>query len=159
MERLKRGIAFWVLLFVGVALAVSGQAQVKTQVKKRLYAANIMNGGKGVGASVLNEAPSGYTVVARTFSAPDQQVYEAALRLSETDTRQILLCSNVDAVAEDCTYGADGNLDIEEAVNGQMLYLAGGITPIEFLNALYGGTLLIELNDGGLGSGAYVRIF
>ena len=153
MERLQRGFVFWILLLVTLALPVSAQ----TTIKKILYQAQIKVGSSGVGSSLLQPKPGSYDVLVRTHAYPNYSVDKVALKI-EGDPREIVLCRNADPVFEDCTYAADGNLDLEAVVNGSALFLAG-ISGAEFNAALTAGDLTIELSDGGLGIGTYIRIF
>jgi len=153
MDRLQRGFTFWVLLFVTLALPLSAQ----TTFKKMLYQAKITVGVTGTGSSVLQPTPSGYGVMVRTHAYPNYTVDKVALRISG-DSREIVLCKNNDAVADDCTYASDGNLDLEGVVNSSALIIAG-VSGAEFRNALTAETMTIELSDGGLGVGTYIRIF
>lgn len=153
MNRLQRAFAFWVLLFFTLALPISAQ----TTMKKILFQAQIKIGVTGKGSSVLQPKPGGYEVMVRTWAYPNYSVDKAALRISG-DPREIVLCKNDDPVADDCDYASDGNLDLESVVNSSALIIAG-MSGAEFQQALAAGNMTIELSDGGLGVGTYVRIF
>ena len=149
MERLKRGLVFWVLLLIAVAIPASGQI-----VKKTLYQARLKVGAGNtiVGGSLLQPQPGFWDI--DTHANPGSgPVTRVNLRI-DGDSRVIVLCDNAGATV--CTYGADGLLDLTSVVNGASLLLAG-ITGAEFNTALRNGLLLIEFDNGG--SGAYLRIF
>src|SRR5687767_10791328 len=69
MERYKRGVTFWVLLLVSVALPTSLLAT------KQLYQAKILNAaGQGRGSSVISVRAGSYEYVARSSGLPNQVV-------------------------------------------------------------------------------------
>lgn len=151
MERLKRGLVFWVLLLISVAMPASGQI-----VKKTLYQAKLkVDGGSTiVGGSLLQPQPGFWDI--DTHSNPGSGVVTRVNLRIEGDSREIVLCDNAGTTA--CTYGADGLLDLTSVVNGDTLLLAG-ITGAQFSTAMKNGQLLIEFDNGAVGSGAYLRIF
>lgn len=151
MERSKHTLWFWVLVIAAVIMPTSGDARTK-----QLHKADIANGSTGVGSSVITVQPSGYSYIARTFALPGGVVQKASLVADDGSTWEVVLCEN-GGLAGDCIYNATGNLDIEGAINAPMLGLAG-ITGGTFNTALRNGRLWIRLDDGGNGTGRYVRI-
>jgi len=150
MERLKGGWLFWVMLLVSVALPASaGQLQ-----KKILFQAQIKVGAVAKGGSILQPVKTGWDTSTKTWAYPGQVVTRVNLRI-DGDSRQVVLCENGSPTYDDCTYAADGNLDLDALVNGTSLFLAG-INGGEFNTALVNEVLLIELNTGAAGN--YVRI-
>lgn len=160
MEKFKRGVIFWVLLLVSVALPASAQ---KAQ-KKILYEAQIKIGSAGKGGAQIVQKSSGFDYMVRSFVYPDMSVVKVYFQISG-DGREIILCEN-GGLAGDCAYidedpdtPEDGNVDIEGAVTQTMLNLAG-VSPIEFYNALQSQVLTVQLNqDGEKGSGTFIRRF
>jgi hypothetical protein len=150
MERLKRGLTFWVLLCLSVALPASAVV-----VKKQLYQAQLKVGVRVHGSSILTSFPGRWEVSTSTWLFPGNVVTKVNLRING-DSRELVLCENGSATYDECTYAADGNLDLDSVVNGTSLYIAG-MTGQEFDAALNGGTLLAELNTGAAGN--YIRIY
>jgi hypothetical protein len=154
MERFKSGIVFWVLLIVSIALPVSAQKAIK----KQLYQANISVGTIGKGSATMLLSQGAPEFMARTYAYPNSSVTRVSLvRDDGSWPGEVVLCEN-GGLAGDCTYSTDGNLDIEGAINGPMLGLAG-ITGAQFLNALQNDHMKIQLNGGGLGVGTFIRVF
>jgi hypothetical protein len=151
MERYKRGVIFWVLLITSIALPVSAQKAVK----KQLYGTNIAVNGTGVGTATIVLSQSSPTYMVRTTSQPNQVVTRVTVQRNDGSwPGDIVLCENGTS-AGDCTYDESGNLDIEGAIVGPMF--PAGVSGGDFLNALQGGTLSIQLNDGAAGTGLFVR--
>lgn len=164
-DRTKGGLIFWILLIASLAIPASAA------IKKELYSARIMSGGRGVGSAMLvhsNQGNPEYMV--RTNAQPNQSVVKAGLQSVDGSwgvdiygsPKQIVLCEN-GGVSGNCTYASDGNLDITGVVNGPMLGLAG-VSVSQFVNSLQrnvGQTTNIKvvLNDGNLGSGPFARVF
>lgn len=155
MERLKRGLTFWVLAMI--AMTLPGAAQ--TTVKKNLYRAQITVGVTGKGAATMLESASGYEYIVRTHAYPNQQVTKVSLWsddwASNPSATEVVLCDNNGLSA--CTYTADGNIDIEGSINGTMLGLAQ-VSGAMFRNAIRNGTLKVYLDGGTLGVGTFERI-
>jgi hypothetical protein len=149
MDRLNRGLVFWVLLFVSIALPLSAQKIVK----KQLYVASISSSGSGVGSASMLLSTSNPEYQVRTFALPGGAGTKVALTAPGW-SGEIVLCEN--ATASPCTYDATGNLDIEGVVVGPMF--PPGLTPAEFIGALQGGTMSVQINNGSAGSGLFVRV-
>jgi hypothetical protein len=149
MDRLNRGLVFWVLLFVSIALPLSAQ---KT-VKKQLYVANISSSGSGVGSATMLLSTSNPEYQVRTFALPGGAGGKVAL-VAPGWPGEIVLCEN--GTTSPCTYDASGNLDLEGAIVGAMFppLMTGG----QFVNSLTGGTMSVQINNGDAGSGVFVRI-
>jgi hypothetical protein len=153
MERYKRGVIFWVLLITSIALPVSAQKAIK----KQLYGTNIAVNGTGVGTATIVLSQSSPTYMVRTYGQPNHVVTRVALQRNDGSwPGEIVLCENGTS-AGDCTYDDSngGNLDIEGAIVAPMF--PAGVTGGDFLNALQGGTLSIQLNYGAAGTGVFVR--
>jgi hypothetical protein len=154
MLRLKRSSLFWTLLVVAVMLPAGLLA-----TGKRLYHANISDAtGAGKGTAVIVARPGSWEYLAKTFALPGGAVNQAWLAPSD-GSWQIALCTNGGPVEDDCTYGADGNLEIEGPISATML-IAAGVTGRQFHGALTGGDLAVVVSDGStaLGWGYFVRI-
>jgi len=154
MERFRRGIAFWVLLFVACVFTASPmQAQQK---KKWIFKAQMKIGANpaGVGASILQATNAGYDVMAFTNESAALFYAVTKVDLSIGDGREIILCMNGDPIYDDCTWDDIGSLDLTTAIGGPNFALSG-ISGIEFRNALVAGQVLIQLNDGVFGEGYY----
>jgi hypothetical protein len=149
MERMKAGVMFWVLLLVSVAMPASAQKVVK----KQLYQATIAVDTMGKGSSTILVSTSSPEYLVRTYSYPDQSVTRVALAPVD-NAWELVLCDN--SGAEACTYGADGNLDLEGFIVGPMF--PPGLTGAIFFQTLQDGNLTVQLNGGVLGSGTYIRI-
>jgi hypothetical protein len=151
MERSKHTLWFWILVLAAVILPTTTETR-----SKQLYQAKIVNGGSGVGSSVIQFTQAGVvTYLARTFTLPNGAVTKVSL-VADGATWEVVLCEN-GGLAGDCTYDGTGNLDIDGALNATMFNLAG-ISGGTFVNALRNGQLWIRLDDGADGSGNYVRI-
>lgn len=151
MERLRRGLTFWLLLLVALALPATAQ----TPVKKILYQAKIKVGVTGKGAAQITVKPSGYEYFVFTHAYPAQQVTRVSL-LPEGDAWEVVLCG-VGELAGECTYDTDGNLLIEGPISPTMFILAN-VSGKTFSDALRAETVRVILNDGSLGSGVFVRL-
>lgn len=141
----RRGSAFWVMLIVAALLPATLLAT------KQVYKADIKDAvGKGVGSAVINVRNGQYTHMVRTFARPGQTV--TLVEVKPTDGAwTVTLCNSLNGVADDdCTYDSSGNLDIEGPISPTDLIL-GGTTAAAFSDALEGGTLMIQLNDGSFG--------
>jgi hypothetical protein len=153
MERLNRGLVFWVLLLVSIAHPLSAQ---KT-VKKQQYATNIKtSSGAGVGTAsmVLPTGNPEYRV--RTNALPGQAGVKVSLRRSDGSwPGEIVICENGGS-AGDCTYDDSGNLDLEGVIVGPMF--PPGVTGGMFIQTLQGELLEILINGGAAGSGIFVRL-
>lgn len=149
MFKVSRRSAFWVLLIVAAFLPATLLAT------KQMYHAKITSGGFGAGSSVITVSSSGYAYQARTNARPGGTITE--VRLTPTSGAwSIVLCSSENEfVEDDCTYAADGNLDIEGAITPMHL-IPAGVSGRQFNDALKNGQLTIVLNDGS--AGTYVRI-
>src|SRR4030095_3572048 len=120
MERLKRGLIFWVLLALSVALPASAVVPVK----KQLYQAQIKVGVRVHGSSILTSFPGRWEVSTSTWLYPGNVVTKVNLRING-DSRELVLCENNSPTYDECTYAADGNLDLDSVVNGTSLFVAG----------------------------------
>jgi hypothetical protein len=153
MERLNRGLVFWVLLLVSIALPLSAQ---KT-VKKQLHVASIATeAGAGVGNGSLLISTSNPEYRVRTLNLPNQGGTKVSLLRSDLSwPGEIVLCEN-GGTAGDCSYDDSGNLDLEGALVGPMF--PPGVTGGMFNTALSTGTLMIRINGGAAGAGIFIRI-
>ena len=154
MERYKRGITFWVLLLVSVALPTSLLAT------KQLYHTKLLNAaGQGKGSSIISVRSGSYEYEARTYGIPNYAVQQVWLAPTSNEWA-VSLCTNGGPIEDDCTYSADGNVNIAGAITPTML-IGAGVTGAEFQGALNGGTLTVQLSDGtnGLAAGTYVQIY
>jgi len=145
MERLKRGILFWVLLAVTVALPASAQQTVK----KHLYHATVKDSaGSALGPGQIltpnrSSLPPSYMVRSLV-----QGVTKVSLQRDDVPwpAGSIILCENGNPAAGDCTYDADGRLDIEGAIVPAMF--PTGLNGGALITALQSGHLLLVFNDG-----------
>ena len=152
MDRLHRGLVFWVLLFVSIALPISAQKAVK----KSLFVAQIATeSGFGVGSSsiVLSTSSPEYRVV--TFNLPGQAGTKVAMVDPTWGGGEVVLCEN-GGTAGNCDYNASGNLDIEGSIVGPML--PPGVTGGMFIDSLRNGRLSVRINNGSAGSGVYFQV-
>ena len=143
MNRSKRSVAFWVMLFVAALLPSTLLAN------KQLYTAGINSNGVTVGNAFISSQLGSVEYMARTFDRPNQVI--TSVWLTPTDfSWSVPLCTNGGPVEDDCTYNASGNLNIEGAVTPSML-LSAGVSGKAFFSALQEGRLTIQLSDGSFG--------
>ena len=152
MSKVSRGSAFWVLLIVAALLPATLMAN------KQMYAAKISKDGFGAGSSTILVKSTGYEYMARTQNRAGQVITQVSLTPTGGGWSIVLCDSQNEFVEDDCTYSADGNLDIEGAITPSHLIGAtpGPVSGRQFNDALRNGQLQIVLSDGS--AGTYARI-
>lgn len=154
MERLNRGLTFWVLLAVSLVPAIASGQTLK-KIQKCLYTTNLTDEGFGTGSASLVVTSKGY---ADESGAITEVVVDIVYRAKSTvlgvtdadlafNSSVVPLCNQSGSGAEICEYDADGFLFISGTL---------GDAPGGFLGALKNNGVQGRFNAGDLGSGTFV---